>query len=470
MVDTKSRNSHLFKPHGHGVWVPAFAETTRVSCVAWRSALITGSEARSRSQIRNGKKEQQKMSLLKTLRPTLPILIGASLMLSLSMGLRQSLGIFLQPLTRDIHISVSDFTLAIAMQNLAWGFLQPLAGAMTVRYGFRTIMMAGALLYIAGLSLMASAQGLLSVMLGAGVLIGMSLACTAAAIAMSVAARAVPASVRSTVLGMVSAAGSLGSLLAAPLGQILNEGYGWRIGLVGFVILSVLMLPAAWFAGKVDKVPLPPRTADDIGDTSAGVAVKTAFGNASFVVMTCAYFVCGMQLVFLTTHLPSYLAICGMDPMLSAQTLGMIGGFNVLGSLFFGWAGQRWNKLALLGGIYIFRSLALAWYFMLPPTPETTLLFGAIMGFLWLGVGPLVAGAVAEMFGLQWQAMIQGLAFMSHQLGSFLGAYGGGLIYDALGSYNMAWRIGVALGLAGGIIQVAFALIRPSAPPMLRMA
>jgi hypothetical protein len=134
--------------------------------------------------------------------------------------------------------------------------------------------------------------------------------------------------------------------------------------------------------------------------------------------------------------------------MLSAQTLGMIGGFNVLGSLFFGWAGQRWNKLALLGGIYIFRSLALAWYFTLPATPASTLLFGAIMGFLWMGVGPLVAGAVAEMFGLRWQAMIQGLAFMSHQIGSFLGAYGGGLIYDTLGSYTMAWRIGVALGLA----------------------
>jgi predicted MFS family arabinose efflux permease len=407
------------------------------------------------------------MSLLRALRPTLPILIGVSLMLSLSMGVRQSLGIFMQPLTHDVGISVSDFTLAIAVQNLAWGFLQPVAGAMTVRYGFRAIMMVGALLYIAGLVLMASAHGLLGIMLGAGVLIGASLACTAFAISMSVAARSVPASVRSTVLGIVSAAGSLGALLSAPLGQVLNQDFGWRTGLVGFIVLSVALLPAAWFAGGVDKVPLPPRAPDQIADTSAAVAVKVAFGNASFVVMTCAYFVCGMQLVFLTTHLPSYLAICGMDPMLSAQTLGIIGGFNVLGSLFFGWAGQRWNKLALLGGIYVFRSLALAWYFMLPPTPETTLLFGAIMGFLWLGVGPLVAGAVAEMFGLQWQAMIQGLAFMSHQLGSFLGAYGGGLIYDQLGSYNMAWRIGVALGLAGGIIQVAFALIRPSEPPLV---
>ncbi|MBR0752698.1 MFS transporter [Bradyrhizobium jicamae] len=410
------------------------------------------------------------MPLLQVLRPTLPILIGASIMLTLSMGLRQSLGIFLQPLTHDIRISVSDFTLALAVQNLAWGFLQPMAGAMTVRYGFRPIMIVGSLMYIAGLVLMTTAHGLVSVMIGGGELIGTSLACTAAAISMSVAARAVPETVRSTVLGMVSAAGSLGALLSAPIGQMLNEGFGWRVGLAGFVVLSVFMIPAAWYAGRVDQIPLPKPSGDDIGNATAATAAKTAFSNASFVVMTCAYMVCGMQLVFLTTHLPSYLAICGLDPMLSAQTLGMIGGFNVLGSLFFGWAGQRWNKLALLGGIYIFRSIALAWYFMLPATPFSTLLFGAIMGFLWMGVGPLVAGAVAEMFGLRWQAMIQGLAFMSHQIGSFLGAYGGGVLYDTLGSYTMAWRIGVALGLAGGIVQVAFALIRPAQPPILKTA
>src|ERR1700720_3387311 len=222
------------------------------------------------------------MPLLQILRPTLPILIGASLMLTLSMGLRQSLGIFLQPLTQDIHISVADFTLALAVQNLAWGFLQPLAGAMTVRYGFRPIMMVGALLYIAGLALMASAHGFLSVMIGGGVLIGMSLACTAAAIAMSVAARAVPETVRSTVLGLVSGAGSLGALLSAPIGQLLNADYGWRAGLASFVVLAIAMIPAAWFAGRVDAIPLPKPSRDDVGNSSAGAAVKLAFGNASF--------------------------------------------------------------------------------------------------------------------------------------------------------------------------------------------
>src|SRR5690348_15646419 len=232
------------------------------------------------------------MPLLQALRPTLPILIGASMMLTLSMGLRQSFGIFMQPLTHDIGISVSDFTLAIAVQNLAWGFLQPLAGALTVRFGFRPIMVLGAAAYIAGLVLMATAHGLLSVMIGGGLLIGISLACTAAAIAMSVAARAVPETVRSTVLGLVSGAGSLGALLSAPIGQMLNAGYGWRTGLAGFVVMSVLMIPAAWYAGRVDQVPLPKPAADDIGDATAASVAKAAFGNAPFVVMTCAYLVC----------------------------------------------------------------------------------------------------------------------------------------------------------------------------------
>src|SRR5580692_9416923 len=210
------------------------------------------------------------MSLLRILRPTLPILIGASIMLTLSMGFRQSLGIFMQPLTHGIGISVSDFTLAIAVQNLTWGFLQPLAGALTVRFGFRVIMVTGAIFYIAGLTLMATAQGLVSVMLGGGLLIGLSLACTAAAIAMSVTARAVPETVRSTALGIISAAGSLGALLSAPIGQVLSQDFGWRMGLAGFVVLSLLMLPAAWFAGRVDKIPLPKPSSDQIDNVSAG--------------------------------------------------------------------------------------------------------------------------------------------------------------------------------------------------------
>ncbi len=390
-------------------------------------------------------------------------------MLTIAMGLRQSLGIFVQPITRDLAITISQMTLAIAIQNIAWGIAQPFTGALTVRVGFRPIMLAGACLYVLGLALLFFAQGFATVAVGAGVLIGLALACNAAAIANSVASRAVPAAMRSTILGIVTATGSLGSLVAAPMGQLLSEGYGWRAGIAGFCLLAAGIIPAAWFAGKVDGMPLR-KTSEDIGDTTVRTALLTAANNPSFVVMTCAYCVCGMQLVFLTTHLPSYLLLCGMDPMLSAEALGVIGGFNVLGSLFFGWAGGRWNKLALLGSIYLTRSLALAWFFVVPPTPERTLIFAAVAGFLWLGVGPLVSGAVIEMFGLRWQPMIQGVAFSSHQLGSFLGAFGGGFLFDAYGSYDLAWRIGVALGMTGGIIQIAFALWRPPSQRPLAVA
>ena len=390
------------------------------------------------------------MADLRALRPVYPILLGAALMLSLSLGIRQSLGLFAPQLTRDLAISMSDFTLAIAIQNLAWGLLQAVAGAMVVKHGYRPLMVGGAALYVTGLVLLATAQGLISVIIGAGICLGVAMSCTGSALANSVASRAVPPHIRSIVLGGVTAVGSLGAMIAAPFGQGLAEAFGWRAGAIGFVILGLGMIPAAWFASRVDKIPLPAAASHEIGNTTVKQALRAAAGHLPFVVMTCAYFVCGMQLVFLTTHLPSYLALCGMDPMLSAQALGTIGAFNILGGLFFGWAGQRWNKLALLGGLYITRSIALTFYFVAPPTPTTTLLFAGIMGFLWLGVSPLTAGSIAEMFGLRWQPMIQGIAFVSHQLGSTLGALGGGLLYDALGSYTLAWQIGVSLGLTAG--------------------
>jgi predicted MFS family arabinose efflux permease len=384
------------------------------------------------------------------------ILVSVALMLSVAMGLRQSLGLFLQPLTRDLGLAVADFTLAIAVQNVTWGALQPVAGGLAARMGFRRTMTAGAVCYLAGLLVLASARGLVGVTIGAGVLIGAALACTASAMALAVAARAVPVAIRSTVLGLVTAAGSLGSVVAAPLGQILSDGWGWRTGVLGFAALAVLMVPAAWSAGRVDSVPLPPREAG-ADDTTARTALRAAFANRRFLIMAGAYCVCGMQLIFLATHLPSYLALCGMDPMLSVQALAVIAVFNVAGSLFFGWAGGRWSKQALLGGLYIARSLMLAIYFAQPPTPIGTLVFAAAMGFLWLGVGPLISGSVVEMFGLRWQAMIQGLAFMSHQFGSFLGALGGGFLFDLMGSYDGAWKIGVGCGLLAGTLQLLFA-------------
>lgn len=398
----------------------------------------------------------------KPLRPVLPILICIAVVLSLAMGLRQSMGIFMQPMTRDIGISVSQFTVAVAVQNLAWGLLQPFTGAWASRVGFRSTVMAGALLYVLGLVLVATTQGMLGLVLGLGICIGCAMACTGSAIALAITARAVDARVRLVAMGMVSAAGSLGALMAAPIGQALNQAQGWRTGAVAFVMIALVMLPAAWVSGRVDRLPVPPSPS---GEERGKVVLKQALSTPAFIVLTLAYFVCGMQLVFLSTHLPSYLEICGMDPMLSAQALGVIGGFNMLGSLTFGWLGARYNKLLMLGGIYILRSITLAWYFSSAPTPASTLVFSAIMGFLWLGVVPLVAGWLGETFGVRWQAMLGGLAFMSHQLGSFLGAFGGGVIFDWTGSYTAAWEAAVGIGLIAGVVQATFAWRRPKPPP-----
>jgi len=394
----------------------------------------------------------------------LPILIGASVMLTLAMGIRQSLGIFMQPLTADLAISVADFGFAIAIQNLIWGLCQPFAGALVTSWGYRPVMVAGAVLYVAGLALMASAGGLLTVMLGAGLLIGTAMALASASMALAVTARVVSAAKRSTYLGIVSAAGSVGALIAAPVGQVLATQEGWRVGAAGFAVMALVMIPAAWVAGRVDRSP-EPVSSGSADALNAMAALRLASGRLPFVVMSLAYFVCGMQLVFLTTHLPSYLVLCGMDPMLTATALGTIGGFNVLGSLFFGWAGGRWNKEMLLGLIYIVRSAAIAVYFVQPSTPESTVVFAAVMGFLWLGVAPLVTGSVVEMFGLRWLPMLQGVTFFSHQIGSFLGAFGGGWVFDVLGSYDLALQLGVGLGLFAGTVQILFALLpRPELP------
>ncbi len=401
------------------------------------------------------------MADVRTLRPVMPILIGAAVMLTLSMGIRQCFGLFLQPLTRDLAITVADFTLALSIQNLAWGFLQPFAGALVVRVGYRSVLVGGTVIYLAGLALLASAHGMTSILLSAGLLIGAALAGTTASTAQAVAARSVPASMRSMVLGIITGVGSLGALVAAPLAQTSTTGFGWRAGILAMFALALLMLPAAWFAGRTDSIEVPSTSGRQVEDVSASLAIRAALGNLPFMVMAAAFFVCGLQLLFITTHLPSYLALCGMDPMLGVEALSVIAVANAFGSIFFGWAGGHWPKLVLLGSIYAARSVVMGWYFIMPPTPIATLVFAALMGFLWLGVLPLVAGAVVEMFGLRWQAMISGLAFMSHQLGSFLGAFGGGVLFDSFRSYNLAWRFAVALGLTAGLIQIAFALARP---------
>ena len=373
-------------------------------------------------------------------------------MLSLSMGMRQTVGLMMSPIVKDLAITTADFTFAVAIQNMTWGITQPFMGAAADRWGVRPVAMLGSMLFAAGMGIAIFAQGGMALILGLGLLIGLGLSCNGSSLAMSAAARPVSDAKRSKTLGIVSAAGSVGTLIIAPLVQIVSETHGWRTALCMFVGLAFLILPAAFFAGGVDRLP-PRKTARDV---TLGQTLQLAARDRGFIVMSAAFFVCGLQLVFLTTHLPTYLYLCGMDPLLGAEALSVIGGFNVVGSYLFGWLGGRYPKHILLGGAYILRSLAIAAFFIMPISPSSTLLFAAAMGMLWLGVVPLVNGLIADAFGLRFMATLAGVAFLSHQVGSFVGAYGGGLIYDALGSYTRAWQGAVAIGLIAGAAQITF--------------
>ena len=379
------------------------------------------------------------------------ILGGAALMMTLAMGIRQNLGLFQAPASKELGIAISDFALAISVQQVAWGLSQPFAGIVADKHGTRGVALVGSLLFIAGVVLTATAQGALPIVLGAGVLIGVALACTTSGITANIAARVVQPTRRTLAFGIVSAAGSVGTMLTAPIAAYMLNHDGWRAGLWAFAILAVAMLPAAWLGSRADKLPNS-GTADR--DLSLTGALHEARRHPGYVVMSVAFFVCGLQLVFLTTHLPTYLAQCGMDASYSALVLMLIGGFNILSSWLFGWLGDKYPKRLLLGGIYLARSVALALFFLFPPTPLSVVLFGATMGVLWLGVIPLVNGLVVQIFGLRYLSTLTGIAFLSHQAGSFLGAWGGGYLFDLMGSYDLAWKIGVFIGLVAGTMQL----------------
>ena len=378
------------------------------------------------------------------------ILIGASVMMSLAMGMRQCLGLFLPPVTRDLMLTASDFTFALAIQNIAWGVSQAPLGALADRFGLRPVLLSGAAIYVAAMGVMAMAGGLVLLTLSSA-MIGIAVACTGSSLAMTATARAVSPERRSMLLGVVGAFSSVGTLVIAPLLQFLLTRWDWRIGVALFLLLALAMLPAAFMAGAVDKMPQPIQKRAGMGEV-----IGIALSNRRFVVLSCTYFVCGLQLIFLNTHLPNYLAICGQDPMLGATALAIIGGVNIVGSWTAGWLGGMYPKHILLGLTYLGRSIVLSLYFMTPPTPTSTLIFAAAMGMLWLGVIPLVSGYVAELFGTRYMATILGLSFVIHQMGSVIGAWGGGLIFDAFGSYDLAWRIGVVIGIIAGGVQILF--------------
>ena len=383
-------------------------------------------------------------------------------MLSLAMGMRQSFGLLQPHMIRDIGITAADFSLAIAIQNIVWGATQPFMGILADRHGARPVTLLGVVVYAAGLGFALTATSAWDVTLGMGLCVGLALSCTASNIAMSVTAKAVSPLKRSLAMGSVSALGSLGLTLASPMAQHLISTAGWQAALIGFLGLAAVMVPAAFMASRADQIEVPAHLG---ASQTVGEAVREALGHRGYLVLASAFFVCGLQLVFITTHLPTYLDICGIDPSVGSTALALVGLFNVLGSYLFGWLGGMYSKRVLLGGIYVLRSLIIAVYFSMPPSPMSTLVFAAAMGTLWLGVVPLVSGLVIHLFGLRYMATLSGVAFLSHQAGSFFGAWGGGVIYSLLGNYDLAWQCAVAIGLAAGLFQMTMN-VQPSARVM----
>lgn len=380
----------------------------------------------------------------------LPILIGAAATMSLAMGMRQCLGLFLPPVTHDLGLTAADFTFAIAIQNIAWGILQAPIGSLADKYGIRPAIVGGVLLYVAAMGIMAFANGV-AMLAASGALLGVAVACTGSSLAMTAAARAATPARRSFVLGVVSAFSSVGTLVIAPALQLLLAHWDWRIGVVLYLVLTIAMLPFAFMAGRVDCIPQPP-----VRRATFGEALQLAMRSRRFLVLCGTYFVCGLNLIFINTHLPNYLALCGQDPMLAANALAIIGGVNIIGSWLAGWLGGIYPKHILLGGTFLLRSAVIAAYFMVPPSEETTLIFAAAMGLIWLGVIPLVSGFVAELFGTRTMATMLGLSFVVHQAGSVIGAWGGGVIFTHFGSYDLAWRFGVTAGALAGVVLILF--------------
>jgi predicted MFS family arabinose efflux permease len=379
------------------------------------------------------------------------LLVVGALVLTISSGLRQSLGLFLTPLTAE-GMSASAFSFAVALQAIVWGISQPFIGMMADRYGTRPVLIGTSVIYAAGLALMGSAAGALGMDIGAGVLAGIGVAGTGLGILMGTISRAVPPERRSQAVGTVAAAGSLGTLVIAPLGQWMIGGFGWRAAALGFAAIAALMIPLAM------AIRSEPRAAGDaqgsVGDAlSLPQVLRAAAGHRGYLAMTAAFFACGFQLMFITVHLPSYLVGCGLPATLGATAIGVIGLCNTLGTYAVGHLGARFSQRRLLALVYLLRTAFIVAFLALPVTTETTIAFAAAMGLLWLSVAPLVSGLVGRVFGLKHFSTLYGFVFLSHQVGSFCGVMMGGIVYDWSGGYGPAWVGLIAIGSIAFLLQ-----------------
>jgi predicted MFS family arabinose efflux permease len=385
----------------------------------------------------------------KSLSMTQVLLCGATIV-TLSMGIRHGFGLWLQPVTQAQDWSRESFAFAIAIQNLVWGISGIFAGMVADRFGAFRVIIVGALLYALGLVGMAHAPTPLLFMMSAGVLIGMAQAGTTYAVIYGVIGRNVSADKRSWAMGIAAAAGSFGQFLMVPTEGFLISSLGWQQALVALGLAALLMVPLAWglrepgFSGG--SAPLR--------DQSIVQALKEAFKYPSFQLLMAGYFVCGFQVVFIGVHMPSYLRDKGLSPQVASYALALIGLFNVFGTYAAGVLGQKLQKKNILAFIYFARSIAITAFLLAPLTPTSVYVFSSVMGLLWLSTVPPTNATVAQIFGVAHLSMLGGFVFFSHQIGSFMGVWLGGYLYDRTGSYDVVWYIAIALGLFAAVVNL----------------
>jgi predicted MFS family arabinose efflux permease len=376
------------------------------------------------------------------------VLVCGGLVLMLSMGLRHGFGLFLQPMTADLHWGRETFALAMALQNLMWGLMQPVSGMLADRFGTAKIVVAGTVLYVLGFVAMANATTPLALMLSCGLLIGTGLSGLTFSVISGVLGRAYPPEKRSMALGISAAAGSFGQFAVLPLTQAFISGFGWYHALIALSGIALLMGPLA--VALVEKRSV----ATHAFQQSAGQALREAVGHRGYMLLTAGFFVCGFQVVFVGVHLPAYLADKGLPAHVAVTALMLIGLFNIIGTYSTGWLGSRMPRRYILSAIYFCRSVVIALFIWLPVTPLSVYLFSIALGLLWLSTVPPTNSIVAQIFGVRYLAMLSGVTFLSHQVGSFLGAWLGGRLYDNTGSYDIVWWISIALGIAAGLINL----------------
>jgi MFS family permease len=378
------------------------------------------------------------------------VLLCAAVILTLSMGIRHGFGLWLQPVTMERGWSREAFALALAIQNLGWGLAAPLAGVMADRFGAFRVLLVGSLFYAAGLAGMATATSSLGFALSAGVMIGVAQAGTTYAVIYGVIGRNVAPEKRSRAMGIGAAAGSFGQFLMVPLENALIASFGWQGALWTLAAAALIIIPLS-FGLRESRASLTPAAG---ASQSVGGALREAFGYGSFRLVMAGYFVCGFQVVFIGVHLPSYLKDQGMSPGVATTALALVGLFNVIGTYTAGELGQRFPRRYILSAIYALRSVCIVLFLLAPLTPWSVYVFASAMGLLWLSTVPPTNAVIAQIFGVQYMSMLSGFVFLSHQVGSFLGAWMGGWLYGLQGNYNVVWGICIALGVFAALINL----------------